>query len=115
MRRADEQYRWGLLVEHNYGTRTKPGGGSCIFLHIWLGAGQGTAGCTAMESARLQEIISWLKPAARPMLLQLPETERQRVKKNTKMVYIVEKDERGQPEALYRFSVTDAKAEYLIY
>ena len=29
------------------------------------------------------------------------------------MVYVVEKDERGQPEALYRFSLAEATAEYL--
>jgi hypothetical protein len=29
------------------------------------------------------------------------------------MVYVVEKDERGQPEALYRFNVAEATAEYL--
>jgi D-alanyl-D-alanine dipeptidase len=80
MRREDEQYRWGVFVEHNYGPQRQPQGGSCIFLHIWLGAGQGTAGCTAMEQAALEDILRWLRPASRPVLLQLPEAMLQRAK-----------------------------------
>jgi D-alanyl-D-alanine dipeptidase len=75
MRRDDEQYRWGLLVKHNYGKNRQPQGGSCIFLHVWLGAGQGTAGCTAMEQEKLLDVLRWLRSAARPMLLQLPKAE----------------------------------------
>ena len=75
MRREDEQYRWGLLVQHNYGPNRQPQGGSCIFLHVWLGAGQGTAGCTAMEQEKLLDVLRWLRSSARPVLLQLPEAE----------------------------------------
>lgn len=45
MLRPDGLYRWGLIVEHNW--QPLPGFGSCIFLHVWRGPGQGTAGYTA--------------------------------------------------------------------
>src|SRR4029078_1066192 len=44
MRREDGLYRWGAFVAHN--PRNEPGGGSCIFLHVWRGYGSPTAGCT---------------------------------------------------------------------
>ncbi len=74
MLRTDEQYRWGIVVDHNANTPV-PGSGSCIFLHIWLGPSTGTSGCTAMEPARIEELLSWLDPAASPVLVQLPEPE----------------------------------------
>ena len=74
MRREDDQYRWGVVVDHNF-PATRPGDGSCIFLHIWEGRGKGTAGCTAMESARMEEILKWLDAASNPLLIQLPDAE----------------------------------------
>src|SRR5262249_5107982 len=44
--RAVDLYRLGMVVSYNT-ERPVPGEGSCIFLHIWQGPGQGTAGCTA--------------------------------------------------------------------
>ena len=73
MRRKDDFYRWGVVVDHNAGG--EPAGGSCIFLHIWAGAGHGTAGCTAMTQAKMEEVIGWLRPEARPVLVQLPRGE----------------------------------------
>jgi len=70
MRRSDDAYRVGLVVAHN--DPPAPGGGSCIFLHIWSGRGQGTAGCTAMQREHLETILAWLDPARSPMLVQLP-------------------------------------------
>jgi L,D-peptidoglycan transpeptidase YkuD (ErfK/YbiS/YcfS/YnhG family) len=74
MKRADGLFRWGIVVEHNT-TDTRPGAGSCIFLHIWRGQGKGTAGCTSMAPGAIEETIRWLDPAARPILVQLPESE----------------------------------------
>jgi D-alanyl-D-alanine dipeptidase len=71
MRRADELYRWGVVVDHNANTPLA-GGGSCIFLHIWSSATTGTAGCTAMEPAKIEELLGWLDPAETPILVQLP-------------------------------------------
>lgn len=73
MRRADELYRWVLLVDHNPGAA--PGAGSCIFLHLWSGPDSRTAGCTAMERADMETLLSWLDPAAHPVFVLLPAAE----------------------------------------
>jgi L,D-peptidoglycan transpeptidase YkuD (ErfK/YbiS/YcfS/YnhG family) len=71
MRRADELYRRLIVVEHN--PEPAPGGGSCIFLHLWHGAGGGgTAGCTAMAPEAMDDLLAWLDPAATPVYVLLP-------------------------------------------
>jgi D-alanyl-D-alanine dipeptidase len=72
-------YEWGIVVEHNAPDVTA-GAGSCIFLHVWKGAGAGTAGCTAMDGQHLTHVIRWLQPTSRPLLVQLPQAEYQRLK-----------------------------------
>jgi D-alanyl-D-alanine dipeptidase len=71
--REVEGYRWGVVVAHN--ARAVPGGGSCIFLHIWAGPSKGTAGCTAMEQPNLEALLRWLDSSKRPLLVQLPRSE----------------------------------------
>ena len=64
------QYKIGVTVGYN-----KPpvkARGSCIFLHIWNGPASHTAGCTALDEAKLREILIWLDPARTPLLVQLP-------------------------------------------
>jgi D-alanyl-D-alanine dipeptidase len=71
-----EYYRWGVVVEQNPGVL--PQGGSCVFLHIWGGDGGGTEGCTAMAKPDIEAVLEWLRPAAKPLLVQMPlETYRQ--------------------------------------
>jgi D-alanyl-D-alanine dipeptidase len=84
MRNVD-LYRWGIVVGHN-GMVTEvnarpptPGGGSCVFLHIWRGPGQGTAGCTAMSQIELETLLTWLDPMDKPLLVQLPALEYERL------------------------------------
>jgi D-alanyl-D-alanine dipeptidase len=78
MRDVGEAYRWGIVVNHNAiaNTASAPppvrGGGSCIFLHIWKDAAHGTAGCTAMEPAKMEALLRWLDPKRIPVLVQLP-------------------------------------------
>jgi D-alanyl-D-alanine dipeptidase len=84
MRRSDELYRWGVVVEHNTNP-TKSGGGSCIFLHIWRGAGEGTAGCTAMPQPEIEKLLGWLEPSSKPLLVQMPESQYQRLRKKLKL------------------------------
>ena len=72
--RSVEGYRWGLVVRHNAAPPVA-GRGSCIFLHVWAGPGQGTAGCTAMEESDLTELLRWLDPKKGPLLVQLTEAE----------------------------------------
>ena len=72
MRRHDDQYRLGIVVDHNTNP-VIPGRGSCIFIHIWKGPDAGTAGCTAMSQESMERLIRWLDPSANPVLIQLPE------------------------------------------
>ncbi|MDH4228958.1 MAG: hypothetical protein OEW11_04315 [Nitrospirota bacterium] len=71
MRRDDAQYSMGLVVHYNLGP-VRPGAGSAIFMHVWRAAGDSTAGCTAMNPEGMQEVLAWLDPALRPVLLQGP-------------------------------------------
>lgn len=65
----DELYRWGVVVRYNDLPAT-PGGGSCIFLHIWRDPESPTEGCTAMSPGDLLAVMRWLDPAAEPVLVQ---------------------------------------------
>jgi L,D-peptidoglycan transpeptidase YkuD (ErfK/YbiS/YcfS/YnhG family) len=68
MRRADGLYQLGIVVGYN----TEPvlaGRGSAIFLHVWRGPGQATAGCIAMNLADLERIVAWLDPVKNPRII----------------------------------------------
>jgi len=78
MRRDDDQYRWGVVVDHNAERET--GCGSCVFLHIWEAPGKGTAGCTAMNSSSMEAVLRWLDAKERPVLVQLPRAEFERLR-----------------------------------
>jgi hypothetical protein len=80
MSEAGIAYRWGAVIDHNVDPAT-PGVGSCVFLHIWAGPAMGTAGCTAMPQDRLKPILAWLDPADNPILVQLPLTQYNKLKK----------------------------------
>lgn len=66
------QYKLGVMVGYNANPPVK-GRGSCIFLHIWAGPQSQTAGCTAFDEAKLREVMMWLDPEKRPLLVQLTE------------------------------------------
>jgi len=70
MRRDDDLYELGMIVEHN--GDGAPGAGSAIFLHVWRGPGSPTSGCTAMSRGDLLELLRWLDPSAFPVLIQAP-------------------------------------------
>jgi L,D-peptidoglycan transpeptidase YkuD (ErfK/YbiS/YcfS/YnhG family) len=72
MHRKDEDYKWGIFVQHN-DHPVKKSMGSCIFLHIWEGADEGTAGCTAMEEKNMLELLHWARAEKHPLLVQFPE------------------------------------------
>ncbi len=72
MRRSDGQYRLGVVVDHNTAP-VLPGEGSCIFLHIWAGPDVGTSGCTAMAPEEMEDLLGWLDPQMRPVLIQMPQ------------------------------------------
>jgi D-alanyl-D-alanine dipeptidase len=77
--RAIEQYRMGVIVGYNAAPPTK-GRGSCIFLHIWAGPRSTTAGCTAMDASELDRLTHWLDRDRRPVLVQLPRAEYERLR-----------------------------------
>jgi D-alanyl-D-alanine dipeptidase len=71
-------YQWGAVVDQN--SNRQHGAGSCIFLHIWNGPQSHTAGCTAMDQTRLEQLLGWLDPAAKPVLVTLPASEYHRLR-----------------------------------
>jgi len=71
MRRKDELYAWVVDIAHN--PARAPGAGSCIFLHVWRSASGGTAGCTAMERTKLEQLLATLDPSA--VFVLLPRAE----------------------------------------
>ena len=77
MQRDDERYALGAVVAHNVAP-TRPGAGSCIFLHVWAGPGQASAGCTTMSLADMSRLADWLDMDACPVLVQLPLDEYRR-------------------------------------
>jgi len=74
------QYRLGIVVGHNTSPPV-PGDGSCIFVHIWLGPGIGTTGCTAMADGDIETLLGWIDSRANPVLVQLPQAEYLRLHK----------------------------------
>jgi D-alanyl-D-alanine dipeptidase len=64
------QYEIGVIVGYN-ATPPVKARGSCIFLHIWTGPASHTAGCTALEETKLRDVVMWLDPKKRPLLVQL--------------------------------------------
>jgi D-alanyl-D-alanine dipeptidase len=72
--RKDWLYDLVVVVDQNHGEGdgVVAGRGSCVFLHVWRKEKSGTAGCTAMDKGRLEELVRWLKASDAPLLVQLP-------------------------------------------
>lgn len=67
LRRQDELYEYALVIEYN----TDPvvaGMGSAIFVHVWRGVGQPTAGCVAMAQDDLLALLRWLDAGRNPVI-----------------------------------------------
>ena len=79
MQRVGGRYRFGVMLEHNW--QQVPGFGSCIFLHLWSGPGQGTLGCTAVSPTDLNRLLHWLDARKNPLVVQLPLREYARLQK----------------------------------
>jgi D-alanyl-D-alanine dipeptidase len=84
MLRSGGVYKWGLVVDHNAEPVTA-GVGSCVFMHIWTGPGQGTSGCTAMTEEHLEGVLKWLDPAKNPLLVQLTRADYKRLRRHWKL------------------------------
>lgn len=85
LRMTTDHYKLLVTVDYNRllsasgtgpGRGPLPRAGSCIFLHIAPAPGGGTAGCTALAEADLRQILAWLDPQARPLLILLPRSAR---------------------------------------
>lgn len=79
MLRPDGQYRLGVFVRHN-SDPVEPGAGSCIFLHIWLGRGVASSGCTNMDAPDMLSLLQWLDADKAPVLAQLPRKDFDRLR-----------------------------------
>lgn len=67
MRRDDDAYALGAVIEHNTDP-VVPGRGSAIFLHVWGGPGQATAGCVALAAGDVARLLGWLRRDQRPVV-----------------------------------------------
>jgi D-alanyl-D-alanine dipeptidase len=65
------QYRLGVIIGYN-ATPPVKARGSCIFFHIWGGPRSSTVGCTALDAVELAQLVAWLDPRARPVVVQVP-------------------------------------------
>lgn len=66
-----DHYKYLLIIHYNT-KRTRPGAGSCIFLHVAPPPGEPTSGCTALAENDLLTVLRWLDPAKHPLLVQMP-------------------------------------------
>ncbi len=73
MKREDDQYKYGLVIEYNMHPVVK-GKGSAIFLHVWKDGGA-TLGCVSMSEEMVLNILGWLDPAKRPLIIMGAESE----------------------------------------
>ena len=76
--KGDQRYRLGFVIEHN--AAQVPGGGSCIFAHLWKAPGETTAGCTAMTDDAMRELLAWLHGDRNPIFVLLPQAEHARLR-----------------------------------
>ena len=75
MKRVDPDYKYVLVVKHN--PQREKGKGSCIFLHINR---MPTSGCTSMDEADMVQLLRWMDPARKTLLIQLPHSEYHRLR-----------------------------------
>lgn len=79
MKQSDPAHALKLFIAHNAPPHAIAAAGSSIFFHIWRSGGaRATAGCTAMEQARLEWLISQIDPNCHPLYVLLPRTDYQK-------------------------------------
>jgi zinc D-Ala-D-Ala dipeptidase len=79
MQQVGGRYRLGVIIRHN--AEAYPGLGSCIFFHVWDPHYPGTTGCTAAGYSRLLRLLRWLDPHKKPLIVQLPAAEYERLRR----------------------------------
>lgn len=68
MKEKMPQYTLGLVINYNL-PNPKPGAGSCIFMHVWNPSKSGTAGCVSMSLENMKQLLTWLDPNKKPLLV----------------------------------------------
>ena len=68
MRRDDNLYKYGIVIEYNTNPVVKDYG-SAIFFHVWRGKDIPTAGCIAVSEEDIVKILAWLDPKALPVII----------------------------------------------
>ena len=68
MRRDDNLYKYGIVIEYNTNPVIK-GYGSAIFFHVWGGENITTEGCVAVSEQDIVKILAWLDPQALPVII----------------------------------------------
>ncbi len=84
MRMKSDVYKYGIFVDYNVNP-AEAGKGSCIFMHIWSGSNSPTAGCTAMTEANILKLIEFLDKKKNPVLVQVPQSEYEKLKRTYKL------------------------------
>jgi hypothetical protein len=67
MKRTDDKYQYGVAIQYNM-DQIKPNG-SVIVLHMLVKPGESTLGCIAIPKKELIEIIGWLDPEKKPIII----------------------------------------------
>ncbi|HET7307686.1 MAG TPA: L,D-transpeptidase family protein [Gammaproteobacteria bacterium] len=62
-------YQYMIVIRYNMHPIRKDRG-SAIFFHIWPGPDGSTVGCTAISKALLVDLLKWLEPDKRPVIIQ---------------------------------------------
>ena len=81
MRLGDPAHEWEITIEHNYDDPV-PSAGNAIFFHVERGTDRPSFGCTVMTRDDLRELVTWLDPKAHPQLVQLAESDYERLWKD---------------------------------
>ncbi len=72
LRRDDHLYRLAIVIEYNTDPVIK-GYGSAIFLHLWAGPHEPTAGCVAVSKENMLKLLSRLDPERKPVMIINPD------------------------------------------
>ncbi len=68
MRRDDDQYEVGCVIEWNTNAPV-PGRGSAIFFHVWKGPEESTSGCVAVCEPDARALLAWLDRGREPVFV----------------------------------------------
>jgi L,D-peptidoglycan transpeptidase YkuD (ErfK/YbiS/YcfS/YnhG family) len=68
MKREDDLYKYGIVIEYNTNSVIK-GYGSAIFFHVWRRESVPTAGCVAVSEENIIKIITWLDSKSLPLII----------------------------------------------